>query len=228
MENKDYRILLVDDEADILEFLRYNLKKEGYQVFKAKKAEKAIVLAKEHIPHLIILDVMMPGMDGIRLCSELRKIPSLADSLIVFLTARGEEYSQLAGFKAGGDDYITKPVKPQVFVHRVQALLRRHRKSEPVPAIIKVDEFTIDRERYIIVKKDQEIVLPRKEFELLSLLVSAPGKFFTRDEIFRMVCGDDVVVGKRTIDVHIRRIREKLGTANIHTLKGVGYKYEAK
>jgi len=167
-------------------------------------------------------------MDGIQVCTGLRKIPSLADSLIVFLTARGEDYSQVAGFEAGGDDYITKPVRPEVFLSRVQALLRRHRKTEAMPTLIEAEEFTIDRGRYSVIKEGHVIVLPRKEFELLSLLVSAPGKVFTRDEIFGSVWGDNVLVGDRTIDVHIRRIREKLGTANIHTLKGVGYKYEAQ
>ena len=228
MENKDFKILLVDDEPDILEFLGYNLKKEGYQVLKARSGKKAIGLATEFHPHLIILDVMMPEMDGMQTCLVLKKIPSLSDTLIVFLTARGEDYSQISGFEAGADDYITKPVRPKVFLSRVQALLRRYRPSEPVPDIIVMEEFTIDRERYLVVKDGMEIVLPRKEFELISLLVSTPNKVFSRNEIFRSVWGDDVIVGDRTIDVHIRRIRERLGTDNIRTLNGIGYKYEAK
>lgn len=228
MENKDFKILLVDDEPDILEFLGYNLKKEGYQVLKARSWKKAIGLATEFHPHLIILYVMMPEMDGMQTCLVLKKIPSLSDTLIVFLTARGEDYSQISGFEAGADDYITKPVRPKVFLSRVQALLRRYRPSEPVPDIIVMEEFTIDREKYLVVKDGMEIVLPRKEFELLSLLVSTPNKVFSRNEIFRSVWGDDVIVGDRTIDVHIRRIRERLGTDNIRTLKGIGYKYEAK
>ena len=228
MENHDYKILLVDDQADILEFLGYNLKKAGYQVFKAKNGNKAIERAKEYTPHLIILDVMMPGMDVMQTCAELKNIPYLSDSLIVFLTARGEDYSQIAGFDAGADDYITKPIRPQVFLSRIQALLRRHKRTESQPPVISVNEFTVDRNQYSVFKEGEKITLPRKEFELLALLVSAPGKVFTRDEIFSAVWGDEVVVGDRTIDVHIRRIREKLGTQNIHTLKGVGYKYDNK
>jgi len=228
MENQEYKILLVDDEADILEFLGYNLRKEGYQVFKAKSGQKAIELAKENTPHLIMLDVMMPGMDGMQTCAELKKIPSLSDTLIVFLTARGEDYSQIAGFEAGADDYITKPIRPRVFLSRIQAILRRHKQTGLTLGVITVNEFTIEREKYSIIKEGKVINLPRKEFELLYLLVSTPGKVFTRDEILSTVWGDDVVVGDRTIDVHIRRIREKLETGNIHTLKGVGYKYEEK
>jgi two-component system alkaline phosphatase synthesis response regulator PhoP len=228
MESSEYTILLVDDEEDILEFLGYNLKKEGYAVFKAKNGSRAIELAQQHKPHLIILDVMMPGMDGMQTCAELRRIPSLSSTLIAFLTARGEDYSQVAGFQAGADDYITKPIRPQVFTSKVKALLRRYHEAKPVQAPVEVDEFTIDRERYVVVKDGEEIMFPRKEFELLVLLASQPGKVFLREEIFRSVWGDDVVVGERTIDVHIRRIRERLNTENIKTVKGVGYKYEAK
>ena len=228
MENKDYTILLVDDEADILEFLGYNLKREGYQVLKAKSGKKAIELAKLHKPHLVILDVMMPGMDGIETCAELKKIPSLSLTLIAFLTARGEDYSQIAGFRSGADDYITKPLKPQVFLSRVKALLRRYPEQESVITVLKLDDLTIDKVKYIVIKGDEEIVLPKKEFELLFLMASVPNKVFLRDEIFKSVWGDDVVVGERTIDVHIRRIRERLKTDNIKTIKGVGYKYELK
>lgn len=228
MENRDYTILLVDDEADILEFLGYNLKREGYQVLKAKSGRKAIELAKLHKPHLIILDVMMPGMDGIETCAEIKKIPSLSLTLIAFLTARGEDYSQIAGFRAGADDYITKPLKPQIFLSRVKALLRRYPEPESAAPILKLDDLTIDKEKYIVIKGNDEIILPKKEFELLFLLASAPNRVFLREEIFKSVWGDDVVVGDRTIDVHIRRIREKIKSENIRTIKGVGYKYELK
>jgi two-component system, OmpR family, alkaline phosphatase synthesis response regulator PhoP len=228
MENGDYTILLVDDEEDILEFLGYNLKKEGYNVLKAKNGNKALDLARQHKPHLIVLDVMMPGLDGMQTCTELRKIPELSSTLIAFLTARGEDYSQIAGFQAGADDYITKPIRPQVFTNKVQALLRRYHEAKPVITNVSVDEFTIDRERYLVIKDGEEIALPKKEFELLILLASQPGKVFLREEIFQSVWGDDVIVGERTIDVHIRRIRERLNTENIRTVKGVGYKYEEK
>jgi len=228
MENKDYTILLVDDEADILEFLGYNLKREGYQVLKAKSGKKAVELAKIHKPHLIILDVMMPEMDGIETCAEIKKIPSLSLTLIAFLTARGEDYSQIAGFRAGADDYITKPLKPQVFLSRVKALLRRYPEKESTAQVLKLDDLTIDKEKYIVIRGDEEINLPRKEFELLFLLASSPNKVFLREEIFKSVWGDDVVVGDRTIDVHIRRIREKIKSENIKTIKGVGYKYELR
>ncbi|HTX89436.1 MAG TPA: response regulator transcription factor [Bacteroidales bacterium] len=229
MENKDYTILLVDDEDDILEFLGYNLKKEGYQVLKAKSGRKAIELAMEYRPHLIVLDVMMPGMDGMETCAELKKIPTLSSTIIAFLTARGEDYSQIAGLDAGADDYIAKPIRPKVFLSRVQALLRRSKSIAPLPLVMELAEFTIDRGRYVVITPEgEEISLPRKEFELLSLLASAPNRVFSRDEIFRTVWGEEVIVGERTIDVHIRRIRERLGTENIKTLKGVGYKYETK
>jgi two-component system alkaline phosphatase synthesis response regulator PhoP len=231
MENKDIRILLADDEADILEFLGYNLSREGYQVIKAKNGAKALEKAKEHLPQLIILDVMMPGMDGIETCAEIRKIPDLTNSLIAFLTARGEDYSQIAGFEAGADDYITKPIKPKVFLSRIQALLRRYKAKVPEPetAVQLVrKEFIIDRERFMVIRDGKETFLPKKEFELLHFLASYPNKVFSREEIFQNVWGNDVVVGDRTIDVHIRRIRERLEIDSIKTIKGVGYKYEEK
>jgi len=229
MENKDYKILLVDDEVDILEFLGYNLKKEEYRVFTANNGNDAIQLAKEENPHLIILDVMMPGMDGIETCRELKQIKELSNTIIVFLTARGEDYSQIAGFDAGADDYITKPIKPQVLISRVKALLRRYSNNnnvEELTEIFTIGDLSIDRERYIIINQGKEIVLPKKEFELLVLLTSKPNKVFSRDEIFNKVWGNDVIVGDRTIDVHIRKLREKIGIDNIKTIKGVGYKYE--
>ena len=228
MENKDTIILLVDDEADILEFLGYNLTREGFQILKARNGQKALDLAAVHKPHLVILDIMMPGLDGIETCNQLRLIPGMQNSLIIFLTARGEDYSQIAGFEAGADDYVTKPVKPRVLVSRIKALLRRY-KDEPRDEdsqVLSFDNLIIDREKYVVIKDGQEYNLARKEFELLSLLASKPNRVFTREEILSAIWGDDVVVGDRTIDVHVRKIREKLGDLGIKTIKGVGYKFE--
>ena len=226
MENRDYHILLVDDEPDILEFLGYNLRKEGFNVHTALNGREAIELAKQTNPHLVILDVMMPEMDGIETCRELKKIPELSASIIAFLTARSEDYSQLAGFDAGGDDYIAKPIKPSLLISRVKALLRRYSRSEESPDGLRIGNLLIDRERYLVLKDGEKLVLPKKEFELLSLLASKPNKVFSREEIFAGVWGTDVVVGDRTIDVHVRKIREKIGIENVKTVKGVGYKFE--
>ncbi|WP_297088955.1 response regulator transcription factor [uncultured Draconibacterium sp.] len=230
MSENEFKVLLVDDELDILEFLSYNLEKEGYKVYTAKNGVEAIKVAEKHVPHLIILDVMMPEMDGIAACEELRKIPSLSSTVIAFLTARGEDYSQIAGFEAGADDYITKPVRPKVLVSRVKALLKRTGEAaQPVEVVdtntVTIGNLLIDKERYLIRIGDNEMILPRKEFELLSLLVSKPGKVFTREEIYYSVWGENVVVGDRTIDVHIRKLREKIGNEHIKTLKGIGYKF---
>ena len=221
------KILLVDDEQDILEFLSYNLVKEGYVVFTANNGKDALVIAKKEIPDLIILDVMMPDMDGIETCREIREIPGLKNSMIAFLTARNEDYSQIAGFDVGADDYINKPIKPRVLISRIKALLRRGAGIEP-NEIEKVETggIKIDRDRYVIYKDGKEISLPKKEFELLALLASKPGKVFTRDVILDKVWGGDVVVGDRTIDVHIRKLREKIGEDFIKTIKGIGYKFE--
>lgn len=221
------KILLVDDEQDILEFLSYNLKKEGYKVFTATNGREAITIAKSENPDLIILDVMMPDMDGIETCREVREIPGLKNVMIAFLTARNEDYSQIAGFDVGADDYINKPIKPRVLVSRIKALLRRGSSVESIKSD-KIDTggIKIDRERYVIEKDGIEINLPKKEFELLSLLASKPGKVFTRDVILDKVWGGDVVVGDRTIDVHIRKLREKIGDNFIKTIKGIGYKFE--
>jgi len=221
-------ILLVDDEPDILEFIGYNLRKEGYEVHTSNNGKDGLAKAKAVHPHLIILDVMMPEMDGIETCREIRQVPDLRGTIVIFLTARGEDYSQIAGFEAGADDYVTKPIKPRVLVSRVKALLRRYKveQGEKAAQLVEVDEFSIDREKYLVIKEGKEFHLPRKEFELLSLLVSKPNKVFTRDEILSSIWGDDVVVGDRTIDVHVRKIRERLETPNIRTVKGVGYKYE--
>ncbi len=226
MDNSDITILLVDDEPDILEFLGYNLEKEGYRVLKAKNGQKALKMARQYKPQLVILDVMMPVMDGMEACTEIRKIPELAGTLIAFLTARGEDYSQIAGFEAGADDYITKPIKPKLFISRIQALLRRYKPEPEESNIITLKGFTIDKNRYVVVKDATEITLARKEFELLQFIVSRPDKVVTREEIFANVWGENVVVGDRTIDVHIRRIREKLGIDSIRTIKGVGYKFD--
>ena len=226
MKTEDYSILLVDDEPDILEFLGYNLRKEGYTVHTAENGKEAIIKASKTLPHLIILDVMMPKMDGIETCIEIKKNPKLANTLIVFLTARGEDYSQLAGFEAGADDYITKPIKPKIITSRVKALLRRYKDDEAPKNTVELKDIIIDREKYVVIKDGNEIILPRKEFELLLMLCSKPNKVFTRSEIFSNVWGDDVIVGDRTIDVHIRKIREKIGIENLKTIKGVGYKYE--
>lgn len=229
-ENENYKILLVDDEPDILEFLAYNLKKEGFQVQTAQNGREALKVAQEQLPHLIVLDVMMPGMDGIETCEEIKKQSQLQDSLVAFLTARGEDYSQIAGFEAGADDYIAKPIKPKVLVSRVRALLKRFRPASEGEAdggkgLIVIGELTIDRERYVVQLRDQELNLPKKEFELLLLLASKPDKVFTRDEIYNAVWGDNIIVGDRTIDVHIRKLREKIGQDHIRTIKGVGYKF---
>jgi len=225
MKKKDSRILLVDDEPDILEILGYNLSSEGYQVFTAENGVEALVEAKKHKPHLIILDVMMPEMDGIEACERLRGVPELNDTIITFLTARGEDYSQVAGFEAGADDYVTKPIKPKVLLSKVKALLRRFKQDDQEEVAIRVGDLVINREEYKILKGKEEIILPRKEFELLSLLASKPGKVFKREDILDRVWGSEVVVGGRTIDVHIRKLREKIGDDRFKTVKGVGYKF---
>ena len=226
MKKQDIRILLVDDEPDILEILKYNLTSEGYQVSTAKNGLEGVEKAKKKKPHLIILDVMMPEMDGIEACEKIRNTKGLEDTIITFLTARGEDYSQVAGFDAGADDYITKPVKPKVLMSKVKALLRRLKESEdPQLDIKKVGNIVINREEYKVVNNGKEINLPRKEFELLSLLTSKPDKVFKREVILDKVWGQEVVVGGRTIDVHIRKLREKIGDHHFKTVKGVGYKF---
>ncbi len=226
MENSDYRILLVDDEEDILDFVGYNLKKEGYKVFTANNGKEALKRVEDINPHLIILDVMMPELDGIETCEAIREIDGMENVIIAFLTARNEDYSQIAGFDAGGDDYINKPIKPKVLISRVKALLKRVGSKTP-EEIEPVHGIVVDKERYIIIQDDKELSLPKKEFELLALLHSKPDKVFTREEIYTKVWGDEIIVGDRTIDVHIRKLREKLGDEYIRTVKGVGYKFIA-
>ncbi len=226
MKKKDIKILLVDDEPDILEILSYNLSAEGYQVNTAKNGVEGVSKAKKKQPHLIILDVMMPEMDGIEACETIRNTKGLENTIITFLTARGEDYSQVAGFDAGADDYITKPIKPKVLISKVKSLLRRLKEDEAASEdIVTVGDIVINREEYKIVNNGTELVLPRKEFELLSLLTSKPGKVFKREVILDRVWGNEVVVGGRTIDVHIRKLREKIGEEHFKTIKGVGYKF---
>lgn len=228
MSTSNNKILLVDDDNDILEFIKYNLEKEGYHVFTANNGKVAVDIAIKELPSLIILDVMMPDMDGVETCIKMREYPKLKNTLIIFLTARNEDYSQIAGFDAGADDYITKPIKPRVLISRVKALLRRGGGSDEQEFLtnIEFDGLLIDRERYVVTKDGIEINLPKKEFELLALLASKPGKVFTREAILEKVWGGEVIVGDRTIDVHIRKLREKLGEDYIKTVKGVGYKFE--
>ena len=218
------KILLADDEEDILQFLSYNLVKEGYEVITAGNGQEAINTAKKEKPDLIILDVMMPILDGIEACKEIRTIPELKNKLIVFLTARGEDYSQIAGFESGADDYITKPIKPKLLISRIKALIRRI-DSNSDNTIIELGPVKIDKEKHLVFKDNQPIELPKKEFLLLELLAKKPGKVFSREYILDKIWGDDVVVGERTIDVHIRKLREKIGEEHIVTIKGVGYKY---
>jgi len=221
------KILLVDDEPDIITIIKYNLEKEGYQLETASNGQTAIEIARRFKPDLILLDVMMPEMDGIETCVELREIDGL-DSLIAFLTARGEDYSQIAGFDAGADDYIAKPIKPRVLVSRIKALLRRRGRDAGNQDLSASGGLILDREKYIVLRHGEELTFPKKEFELLALLMSKPGKVFTRETILNEVWGNDVVVGDRTIDVHIRKLRVGLGDDYIRTVKGVGYRFEQK
>lgn len=224
MKKKDTRILIVDDEPDILEILDYNISGEGYKVKRAKNGLEALTKVKDWNPHLVLLDVMMPDMDGIETCEQLRKNPNLSELVIVFLTARSEDYSQVAGLEAGADDYITKPIKPKVLLSKIKAILRRFNFNNS-NNYLKVGDLAVNREEYMVIYKDQQLNLPRKEFELLFLLASKPQKVFEREEILYKVWGNGVVVGDRTIDVHIRKLREKISEKHIKTIKGVGYKY---
>lgn len=220
------KILIVDDEPDILEFLSYNLKKENYKVYTASNGKEAIAKALQHHPDLILLDIMMPEMDGIETCAQIREHKALQNSYIVFLSARGEEFSQLAAYNVGADDFIQKPIKPKILIAKLNSIFKRSRKKEELPTIIEIGPFTLNREHYRLVMNDKEIPLPRKEFELLALLMSKPSKVFKREEILSSVWGENIIVGDRTIDVHIRKLREKIGEKYIKTIKGVGYKFE--
>lgn len=226
VKSTNHRILLVDDEADILDFISYNLTKEGYVVDTATNGTDALQCMEENKPHLVLLDVMMPGMDGFEVCKAIRQQKHYNDVLIAFLSARSEDYSQIEGFESGADDYIAKPIRPKVLISKVQSLLRRYNDTQHHAESITLKSISIDVENYTVSRGGEVLVLPRKEFELLHLLASKPGKVFRREEIYAAVWGDDVVVGDRTIDVHVRRLREKLSIDNIKTIKGVGYKYE--
>lgn len=220
--------MLVDDEPDIIEIIQYNLEKEGYKVITANNGKKAIEIAENKNPDLIILDVMMPEMDGIETCMLLREIPTIQNTLITFLSARGEDYSQIAGFEAGADDYITKPIKPKVLISKIKAILRRKDSNTVSTEKIEHDGIILDKVSYLVTKDNTAFTLPKKEFELLHLLMSNPGNVFTREVIMNEIWGNDVVVGERTIDVHIRKLREKFGDNHIQTIKGVGYKFKTK
>ena len=228
----NYRILLVDDEPDILEFVSYNLLREGFEVQTASNGVEALAVAKQFAPHLVLLDVMMPEMDGMETCRRMRQIPQLDNTMIVFLSARGEDESQLEGFELGADDYITKPVKVKLLVSRLKAILKRTESEEASTDTESSTEegasdvITIDKERFVVIKNGKEIVLPRKEFQLLDLLYSKPQKVFSREDIYTSVWGSQVIVGDRTIDVHIRKLRTKIGENHIVTIKGVGYKFQ--
>ncbi len=230
METAYYKILVVDDEPDIAEFLTYNLKKEGFNVYKSLNGKDAVLLARKILPHLIIMDIMMPGMDGIEACEKIREDPLLEKTLIVFLTARAEDYSQIAGFNAGADDYITKPIRPKVLISRLKALIRRYEQlnnqSNNTSNALVFNDIEIDEEKHMVYKNKKPVNMPRKEFKLLLLLTSKPSRVFTREEIFNQLWGTEVFVGDRTIDVYIRKLREKIGEKHIITIKGVGYKFE--
>jgi two-component system alkaline phosphatase synthesis response regulator PhoP len=230
MSSNKPKILIVDDEADILELIQYNLNQEGYQVFTASNGQEAITVAKKVLPDLILLDVMMPKMDGIEACRLMRTLPEFKQTFMVFLTARNEEYSEIAGFNVGADDYITKPIKPRALVSRINAILRRtgqQNEQEQSPKKLEIEDLIIDRESFLVYKAGKKVVLAKKEFELLHLLASKPGKVFTRDQILKSIWEESVIVTNRTIDVHIRKLREKLGDSYVGTVKGVGYKFNA-
>ena len=225
MKKKDIKILLVDDEPDVIEIIRYNLDQEGYKIYTASDGKEALKKAKKNIPHLIIMDVMMPNIDGIEACEQLRNDVSFNETIIMFLTARGEDYSQVAALEAGADDYVTKPIKPKIIVSKVKALLRRLKNEEQTQEKIQIGKLIIDREKYEITHMGKSFSMPRKEFELLYLLASKPDKVIKREKIMEIVWGSEVVVGDRTIDVHIRKLREKIGDKYFKTVKGVGYKF---
>lgn len=221
------KVLLVDDEQDIIDLLKYNLEREGYQVTTALNGRDAIKQAKQHRPDLIVLDIMMPGMDGVEVCNQLRQMPEFKQTLITFLSARAEDYSQIAGFEAGADDFITKPVRPKVFLSKVKALLKRSGSERPEGQVLEANGVRVDLEKVLVQVGEQELQLPKKEFELLTLLIGKPGKVFKREEIYNQIWGNELFVGDRTIDVHIRKLREKIGEDRIKTIKGIGYKFDA-
>lgn len=228
MSSAKYKILVVDDEPDIVELIEYNLKREGYTVFTASNGQEAVATARKVNPDLIILDIMMPKMDGIEACRIMRSMPEFKNTFMVFLTARSEEYSEIAGFNVGADDYIAKPIKPRALISRINAILRRNSKGEEtLENKVEIADLVIDRETFLVYKNNEKIVLAKKEFELLYLLASKPGKVYTRETILKSIWEDSVVVTNRTIDVHIRKLREKIGDNYVSTVKGVGYKFDA-
>ena len=224
--SNEIKILIADDEPDILEFVKYNLEKEGYQVFTAENGNDALQIAQTNLPHLIILDIMMPELDGMQACKALRNDARFSETLIIFLTARNEEFTQVVALDLGADDYIAKPIRPRLLVSKVKSLLRRYTTDEPEQEIQRIADLEIDREKFMVRRGNETIDLPKKEFNLLYLLASKPGKVFGREEILARIWGDDVIVNDRTIDVHIRKIREKLGEHYIKTIKGIGYKFD--
>ncbi len=225
MANTNINILIVDDEPDVLEFIEYNLSRENYNVIKASNGKQALEIAEKEKPDLILLDIMMPEVDGIEVCRQLRSREEFDDTIIAFLTARNEDFTQVQGFEVGADDYITKPIKPRILLGRIKALLRRTSNMQNSAKRIEFGDLVIDKERYLVYKENQPINFAKKEFELIQLLTSKPGRVFTRQEIFNEIWGQDVIVGDRTIDVHIRKIREKIGDDYIKTIKGIGYKF---
>lgn len=227
MAKHNQKILLVDDEADILELLKYNLIKEGYDVKTALDGIKGVEIAKTFLPELIILDIMMPKQDGVETCRQIREIPELVNAFVIFLTARSEEYSEVAAFEMGADDYITKPIKPRALVSRINALFRRESKKKKESNQISIENLVVDRTSYTVFVGEDKVSLPKKEFELLYFLAQNPGKVFSRDELLQNIWGTDVYVLARTVDVHIRKVREKIGVGYISTVKGVGYKFES-
>ena len=225
MKKEKYRILVVDDDKDIVELLRYNIEKEGYKLETCLDGATAVEIAKEFNPHLILLDIMMPDQDGVETCRQLRELPDLADTHIIFLTARAEEYSEIAAFEVGADDYITKPIKPRALMSRIKAIYKRTSKKKEIPEVVEIADLVIDKNSYVVRRNSKEISLPKKEFELLYFLALNPNKVFSRDELLYQIWGADVYVLARTVDVHIRKVREKIGDHYISTVKGVGYKF---
>jgi len=227
MKSSPLKILVVDDDLDIIEILKYNLNKSGYLVKSAKNGIEAIKRAKKFLPNIILMDVMMPEMSGIEACSEIKQIDELSETMIIFLSARSEDYTQISAYDAGADDYISKPIKPKILLKKISNIAKKIKSNKDLPIVLDLGSIKINREEYLVTQNKNEIMLPRKEFELLFLLASKPEKVFTRDEIMNKVWGTQVVVGDRTIDVHIRKLREKIGDKHIKTLKGVGYKFKS-
>ena len=226
MKSSPLKILVVDDDLDIIEILKYNLNKSGYLVKSAKNGIEAIKRAKKFMPNIILMDVMMPEMSGIEACSEIKQIDELSETMIIFLSARSEDYTQISAYDAGADDYISKPIKPKILLKKISNIAKKIKSNKNMPIVLDLGSIKINREEYLVTQNKNEIMLPRKEFELLFLLASKPEKVFTRDEIMNKVWGTQVVVGDRTIDVHIRKLREKIGDKYIKTIKGVGYKFK--